>query len=145
MVPGLTALPDAPPRLRLLLIEPEPDVAAALARGLARHGWAVARAAGGADGQRLWSAWAPAVVLLAGELPDMDVPGLVARLAGEGACTVLVLSCQDDDRERQAVLARGAADYLLKPLRAGELAERIVAAVAAQRRRPQSPAARHQA
>lgn len=111
--------------VRLLLIEADEPVATALSRGLERHGWTVLRASTAKAGLQLQVDWVPDVVLLALDLPDMAADRLVARLAGQGGCAILVLSGHKDDHLRRVVLERGAHGLLSKPMRAKELSERI--------------------
>ena len=117
--------PAAPPRL--LLIEADEPVATALSRGLRRHGWAIQWASTAEDGLQLQAEWAPHAVLLASSLPDMTVGKLVARLAERGDCGILVLSGHEHDRLRHIVLGRGAHDVMSKPMRASDIAARILA------------------
>ena len=117
------ALPDAPSRL--LMIEADDAVATALSRGLRRHGWYVLRAATAKAGLQLQAEWAPHVVLLSLDLPDMAAGELVACLAERGGCSILVLSGHGGDTVRRAALARGAHDVMSKPMRASEIAARI--------------------
>ena len=110
---------------RLLLIEADEAVATALSRGLGRHGWAVLRAATAKAGLQLQAEWAPHVVLLASDLPDMTVGRLVGRLAEQAGCVVFVLSGHEDDHLKRMVLKRGAHDIMNKPARAKELSARL--------------------
>jgi len=110
---------------RLLLIEADEAVAAALSRGLGRHGWAVLWASTAKEGLRLRAEWAPHTVLLASVLPDMAAGRLVTYLAERGGCGILVLSGREDDDLKRAVLERGAHDVINKPMRAKDLAARI--------------------
>ncbi len=125
--PVRTALtgPAAPPRL--LLIEADEAVATALSRGLQRHGWAVLLASTAEAGLQLQAEWAPHAVLLASSLPDMTVGKLVARLAERGGCSILVLSGHEHDRLRHVVMGRGAHDVMSKPMRARDIAARLLA------------------
>ena len=125
--PAQSALsgPVEPPRL--LLIEPDEAVATALARGLQRHGWTVLSASTAEAGLQLQAEWAPHAVLLASSLPDMAVGKLVARLAERGGCGILVLSGHEHDRLRHIALGRGAHDVMSKPMRARDIAARILA------------------
>ena len=120
VAPSDTAAPA-----RLLLIEADEPVATALSRGLERHGWTVQRASTAKAGLQLQADWMPNVVLLALDLPDMTAGRLVARLAEQGGCAILVLSGQEDDDLRRMVLKRGAHGLMSKPMRAKELSERI--------------------
>ena len=112
---------------RLLMIEADEAVATAVLRGLRRHGWDVLRAATAKAGLQLQAEWAPHVVLLAFDLPDMAASRLVSRLAGQGGCGILVLSGHGGDAFRKAALAWGAHDVMSKPMRASDVAARIQA------------------
>lgn len=115
----------APPRL--LLIEADEAVATALSRGLRRHGWTVLWAPTAEAGLQLQAEWVPHAVLLASSLPDMAVGRLVARLAEQGGCGILVLSGHEHNRLRHVALGRGAHDVMSKPMRAKDIAARILA------------------
>lgn len=125
--PAQSALtsPNTPPRL--LLIEPDEAVVTALSRGLRRHGWAVLSASTAEAGLQLQAEWAPYAVLLASSLPDMAVGKLIARLAEQGGCSILVLSGHEHDRLRHIALGRGAHDVMSKPMRARDIAAHILA------------------
>ena len=119
------ALTSTPASSRLLLIEADEAVATALSRALGRHGWTVLSAPTAKAGLHLQAAWAPHVVLLASDLPDMAVGTLVTRLAEQGGCGILVLSGHGEEDFRRTALERGAHDVLGKPMRAGDVAARI--------------------
>lgn len=110
---------------RLLLIEADEAVATALSRALGRRGWTVLCASTATAGLRLQAEWAPHVVLLAPDLPDMAVGKLITRLAGQVGCGILVLSGNGNDDLRRAVLEQGAHDVMSKPMRASDVAARV--------------------
>ena len=110
---------------RLLLIEADEAVATALSRTLGRRGWTVLCASTATAGLRLQAGWAPHVVLLAPDLPDMAAGELIARLAGQGGCGILVLSGNGDDDLTRTALAWGAHDVMSKPMRASDLVARV--------------------
>ncbi|MEV6591789.1 response regulator transcription factor [Streptomyces acidicola] len=102
--------------MRVLVIEDERGLAAAIARGLAEEGFAVDVAHDGADG--LWKAWNEpydAIVL------DIMLPGLsgyevLRRLrAAEVWTPVLMLTAKDGEYDEADALDLGADDYLRKP------------------------------
>lgn len=107
---------------RLLLIEADEHVAEALSRALLRQGWTVRWAATARTGLQLQAEWAPHVVLLALNLPDMAAGELVARLAKQGSCGILVLSGHDRDFHERTLLTQGAHDVMSKPMRASDVA-----------------------
>ena len=78
-------------------------------------------------GLQLKVEWAPHVVLLALDLPDMAVSTLVVRLAEQNSCGILLLTGSDEDHLGHAILALGAHDIMNKPIRARDLAARILA------------------
>ena len=110
---------------RLLLVEADEAVAAALSRALRRHGWAVLWAATAKAGLQVQAEWAPHIVLLAFDLPDMAAGRLVVRLAEQGNCGILVLSGHEGDSYREALLAHGAHEVMSKPMRASDVVGRI--------------------
>lgn len=112
---------------RLLLIEPDEAVAAAISRGLRRHGWTVNFVHTAMAGLRLQVEWAPHVVLLALDLPDMAVGTLIPRLAEQDGCGILVLTGSDENHPGPATLAWRAHDIIGKPICARDLAARILA------------------
>ncbi|MFI1735957.1 response regulator transcription factor [Streptomyces acidicola] len=102
--------------MRVLVIEDERGLAAAIARGLAEEGFAVDVTHDGADG--LWKAWNEpydAIVL------DIMLPGLsgyevLRRLrAAEVWTPVLMLTAKDGEYDEADALDLGADDYLRKP------------------------------
>lgn len=114
------------PLLRLLLIEADEPVAAAVARGVRRAGWSVFRAATAAEALQLKAQFAPHVVLMALDLPDMDGEALVACLAQQGDCGIIALSGRGEAGGLNA-LAGGAHDYLMKPMVMREVMARVEA------------------
>ena len=75
---------------------------------------------------QLQAEWTPHAVVLASSLPDMTMGRLVARLAERGGCGILVLSGHEHDRLRHVALGRGAHDVMSKPMRAKDIAARIL-------------------
>ena len=129
-VPLLT-LPALPPSrlppLRLLLVEADPAVSAALQRGLRRAGWDVLWAPDAGAALRLKPAYAPDAVLLSLDLPDMDGSMLVKRLARDGDCAVVALSGRGE-AARTETLDGGAHDFLAKPTAMRDILVRLQAA-----------------
>ena len=112
---------------RVLLVEADPAVSAALQRGLRRAGWIVLWAPDAGAALRLKPAYAPHAVLLSLDLPDMNGSVLVARLARDGNCVVVALSGQGE-AARMATLDAGAHDYLAKPMAMRDILVRLRAA-----------------
>jgi DNA-binding response OmpR family regulator len=111
--------------MRLLLVEDDIRVAAALVTGLQRRGYEVQHAATAAEALA-----APPVdlVLLDLNLPDGD--GLVVCRALRGASPgmgIIVLTARGEERDRVIGLRTGADDYVVKPFSMAELHARIEA------------------
>jgi len=117
-------MPRALTAPRVLLVEADPAVLAALQRGLRRAGWTVLWAPDAGAALRLKPAYAPDAVLLSLDLPDMDGSVLVARLARDGDCAIVVLSGQGE-AARRATLDGGAHDYLAKPTAMRDILARL--------------------
>jgi two-component system, OmpR family, response regulator VanR len=112
--------------VRVLLAEDEPRVAAAIARGLRRHGAAVDVAPDGA--KALFSARVHPydVVVLDRDLPEMHGDDVCRALNAERPGTkILMLTAARTTDDLVTGLALGADDYLPKPFRFAELVARV--------------------
>ena len=114
--------------MRILVVEDEPDMASAIARGLQRTGLAVDVAHDGRDAltRAEWVDYD--VVVLDRDLPEVhgdDVCRQLGCLPRPPA--VLMLTAATDIDDRVAGLAIGADDYLGKPFALAELCARVVA------------------
>ncbi|PVZ14339.1 response regulator transcription factor [Actinomycetospora cinnamomea] len=109
--------------MRVLVVEDDDRVAAALHAALARHEIQVERVAHGlAVLPRLAGV---DVVLLDLGLPDVDGLEVCRRIREVGDVPVIVVSARGRVDERIAGLHHGADDYLVKPYDIGELVARI--------------------
>jgi two-component system OmpR family response regulator len=103
-------------RVRLLLVEDEPGMAAALTRGLAAEGYVVDHVADGPGGLEAARFGAYDVVLLDIMLPGMSGYTIVRTLRQEeNWVPVLLLSAKDGEHDVADGLDYGADDYLTKP------------------------------
>ena len=128
--------------MRVLVVEDEPKIAAAVKRGLAAEGYAVDVAHNGVDG--LWMATEnryDAIVL------DIMLPGkngylVCAELRAAGIWTpVLMLTAKEGEFDEAEALDTGADDYLTKPFSFVVLAARVRALVRRATRSVPSPSA----
>ncbi|MFF3291900.1 response regulator transcription factor [Streptomyces sp. NPDC003023] len=117
--------------MRLLLVEDDDHVAAALSAVLARHGFEVVHARNGEEALRaVLPATAPAkppfgVVLLDLGLPDQDGYQVCGKLRKLTSTPVIMVTARSDVRSRIHGLNLGADDYVVKPYDTGELLARI--------------------
>jgi DNA-binding response OmpR family regulator len=127
--------------VRLLLVEDDDRVAAALSAVLARHGFDVRHARSGEEALReVVADDGPEFdcVLLDLGLPDQDGFDVCGRIRRRSAVPVIMVTARADVRSRIHGLNLGADDYVVKPYDTGELLARIHAV---SRRPPLSPAA----
>ncbi|MCX4716405.1 MULTISPECIES: response regulator transcription factor [Streptomyces] len=118
--------------MRLLLVEDDDHVAAALSAILARHGFQVTHARNGEEAlQALLPAGAPTgpqpygVILLDLGLPDQDGYEVCGKIRKRTATPVIMVTARADVRSRIHGLNMGADDYVVKPYDTGELLARI--------------------
>ena len=102
--------------MRLLLVEDEPGMAAALGRGLSAEGYVVDHVADGPAGLDAARFGAYDVVVLDIMLPGMSGYSVVRTLREEeNWVPVLLLSAKDGEHDVADGLDYGADDYLTKP------------------------------
>ncbi|MDX3095129.1 response regulator transcription factor [Streptomyces sp. ME01-24h] len=114
--------------MRLLLVEDDRRVAAALSAVLARHGLQVTHARSGEEAlHALLPDHGPGfdVVLLDLGLPDQDGFEVCSRIRLRSAIPVIMVTARADVRSRIHGLNLGADDYVVKPYDTGELLARI--------------------
>jgi DNA-binding response OmpR family regulator len=111
---------------RLLLVEDEIKLGAALEEGLGRAQHTVDVALDGEEGLEFASSASYDVIVLDVMLPKVDGFEVCRRLRASGARTpILMLTARDAVGDRIAGLDSGADDYLVKPFAFGELLARI--------------------
>ena len=112
--------------MRVLLVEDEPEMAAALAAALKNYDMVVDHISTLADAEEAVSLNSYAAILLDRQLPDGDGLTLVPKLrtAGVGV-PVIVLTARGELADRVAGLNTGADDYLGKPFAVEELLARL--------------------
>ncbi|WP_327352980.1 response regulator transcription factor [Streptomyces sp. NBC_01304] len=114
--------------MRLLLVEDDDHVAAALSAILARHGFEVVHAR---NGEEALQAFLPTdkapfgVVLLDLGLPDQDGYEVCGKIRKRTSTPVIMVTARADVRSRIHGLNLGADDYVTKPYDTGELLARI--------------------
>ena len=110
--------------MRVLLVEDDTRVAAALETALRQHGHDVTRAATAAEAL----AAAPVdLVLLDLGLPDRDGIEVCRELRARSDVAIIAVTARAEERERVLGLRSGADDYVVKPFGMAELQARIEA------------------
>jgi two-component system response regulator MprA len=111
---------------RLLVVDDDQALRAALARALRLEGFDVDVAADGAEAINLLGALRPDLVVLDVLMPVLDGLGVCRFLREQGdAVPVLLLTARDSVSDRVLGLDAGADDYLTKPFALEELLARV--------------------
>ena len=118
---------------RVLVVDDDPSIAAALRRALLYEGYAVTVAADGVSALQRAQADSPDLVILDIMLPGIDGIEVCRRLRAEDDVPVLMLTARDATEDRVLGLDIGADDYLVKPFAYEELLARVRALL---RRKP---------
>jgi len=112
--------------VRILLVEDEVKIGAALNRGLQAEGYEVTWEQTGEEGFFLASSRAFDLIILDVMLPGRDGIEVLRTLRHQGSKTpVLLLTAKDAIEDRVLGLDAGADDYLVKPFALAELSARI--------------------
>ncbi|MFG2718294.1 response regulator transcription factor [Streptomyces sp. NPDC048416] len=112
--------------VRILVVDDEPEVRAAVEDGLAVEGYEVRGAVDGLAALSEVAAWRPDAIVLDVMMPVLDGLGVCRQLRAMGDRTpVLVLTALDSVSERVDGLEAGADDYLVKPFALDELIARV--------------------
>ncbi|GLJ81196.1 response regulator transcription factor [Microbacterium imperiale] len=120
--------------MRLLIVEDDDSVAAALVAGLRRSPHSATRVARASD--LLLQHHDHDVVLLDLGLPDLDGIEALRRLRRTTEVPLIVVTARGDEESTVRALRAGADDYVVKPVRIPELLARVEAVA---RRRGEAP------
>ena len=118
----------------VVLVADDDEVVRALAvRALEDAGYRVLKTGDGLETLKAMTHGKPELVLLDIEMPGLDGKAVMRIVAsmGDRAPTVVFFTAQDGEEARAEGLAMGAADYITKPFRTGDLVARVGAALAA--------------
>jgi DNA-binding response OmpR family regulator len=112
--------------MRVLLVEDQPEMVAALRVALGRHNMVVDHAPDLSEAEAIAAAGNYDAIVLDRQLPDGDGLSLIPKLrSGGNTVPVLVLTARGDLADRVAGLDHGADDYLGKPFAFEELLARL--------------------
>ncbi|WP_156399579.1 response regulator [Rhodococcus sp. Leaf278] len=124
-------------KVRVLVVDDEPQIVRALRINLNVRGFEVVSAATGGEALRVAANFHPDIVILDLGLPDIDGIDVIAGLRGWTEVPILVLSARTDSADTVEALDAGADDFVTKPFGMDELLARLRAAL---RRGPQAVA-----
>lgn len=111
---------------RILIVEDDPDVQAALARALDFEGYAITTANDGGQALAVIDGVAPDAVILDVMMPFVDGLETCRRLRARGDRTpILILTALGEVADRVDGLDAGADDYMVKPFALEELLARL--------------------
>ncbi len=122
---------------RILVVEDEPAIAAAVADRLGSEGFLVSVAGDGPSAVDRCRSDRPDLVVLDLNLPGFDGIEVCRRIQSDRRVPVVMLTARDDETDLLEGLGVGADDYLTKPFSPRELLARVKAVL----RRAQAPVA----
>lgn len=112
--------------MKILLVEDDTLMRAALAKLLAAHDFAIAQASDGQTGLELATAIEYDLILLDWHIPKLDGINLCRKLRSQGYTKpILLLTAKNSNADIVAGLDAGADDYVIKPYNPEALAARI--------------------
>src|SRR6185312_3241889 len=110
---------------RVLVIDDEPAIREILKVSLVNHGFEVAEAESGRRGLERTGEFHPHLIILDIGLPDMNGVEVLRELRQWTTIPVIILTVNDDEATKVALLDAGADDYLTKPFGTPELLARV--------------------
>lgn len=114
---------------RVLLVEDDAGIRAALGLALEDEGYEVVQAPNGRLGLTLVMSEQPDLVLLDLRLPDVSGFEVCREIRQRSNVPIIIVTAQTDTHDLVAGLEAGADDYVTKPVNTKELAARIRAAL----------------
>ena len=116
-------------KIRVLVVDDEPQILRALRINLSVRGYDVVTVTNGNDALRAAADFRPEVVILDLGLPDMSGIEVLGGIRGWLNAPVIVLSARTDSSDKVQALEAGADDYVTKPFGMDELLARLRAAI----------------
>jgi two-component system, OmpR family, response regulator len=121
---------DRGSRVRVLVVDDEPNITELVSLGLRYEGFEVLSAADGRGALRAVRDFEPALVILDVQMPDIDGFEVCRRMRASGVwMPVIFLTARDATEDKVAGLTIGGDDYLTKPFSLDELIARARAIV----------------
>ncbi|NJO07727.1 MAG: response regulator [Chloroflexaceae bacterium] len=116
------------PNYRILVADDHAESRQLLVSLLAPVGFDVREVSNGIDAFALWERWQPHMVLSAIRLPFLDGYELARRIKAmlrSERTTLVAVTTSAFDEDRAAIIAAGYDNYMIKPLRMGDIFEMI--------------------
>jgi len=110
---------------RVLVVEDERTIAAAVGDRLRAEGFEVTQVYDGPAAVATAATWAPDLIVLDVMLPGFDGHEVCRRVQADRPVPVLMLTARDDETDVLVGLGVGADDYLTKPFSMRELVARV--------------------
>jgi two-component system, OmpR family, KDP operon response regulator KdpE len=111
--------------VRILVVDDEPNILAAMEPLLKSHGYDVISAMSGQAALAATERESPDVIVLDLGLPDMNGVEVARLIRDERATPIIVLSARGAEADKVKALDAGADDYVTKPFGTEELLARI--------------------
>ncbi len=110
---------------RILIVDDDPGIVAAITPALRAQGYEVAIASDGATALQTFNQFAPDLVLLDLVMPALHGIAVCQQIRQRSATPIIVVSVKGAEADIVTALDNGADDYLVKPFRLSELLARI--------------------
>ena len=123
-----TAGATSPGRLRILVVDDDPNLRLLVNSALHREGYTVAEAEDGEQGLERVQSHRPDLILLDVNMPKMDGLAVLQQLRSRNETReipVLMLTAQEGEATTRAAFDAGATDYLAKPFTVPQLSARV--------------------
>jgi DNA-binding response OmpR family regulator len=119
---------------RILLVDDDVKLVAALSIFLTKRGYQIAAAADGDEGLERFSSLRPDLIVLDIMMPNTDGWEMCKRVREQDDTPVIMLTARGQEYDRVKGLSMGADDYLVKPFSLSELEARVKAVLRRARR-----------
>ncbi|NQU40580.1 MAG: diguanylate cyclase [Lentisphaerae bacterium] len=123
------------PRRKLIVIDDDAAIRQMVRHAMVRHGYDVVEAGTAEEGEALLHGGDIPVALVDINLPGISGMELVRRFADDSRVAIILFTGDDMTYSYDQAIHEGAADFVLKPVRMGELAMRIERAMGTRRMR----------
>jgi len=116
-------------KLKILIVDDEPQITRVLKTTLSSRGYAIRTASDGDDALQVLKEWSPDLMITDLRMPNLDGLGLCRRVRTKSQIPIIVLSVRGEERSKVEALDAGADDYVTKPFSTNELLARVRAAL----------------